>query len=109
MADLKDRLSLTSPNRVLVQQADVARQLVTGFAERCQTSVDMGYTEWAQRFVPHLFTSPDSMMHAQLDDLWSRMGAERNMRENVLGHRGAAKTTRTRPRVIRSALEGWER
>lgn len=69
---------------------------------------DLDYTTWNRAFLPHLFAAEDGRMHLALDRLWEELRTRRGAKENILGHREAAKTTRTRPLIIRSALEGWE-
>ncbi len=68
-----------------------------------------GLLDWARKYLPEHFTRPASIMHRwlgrQLDLTWHRRGA----RLNLLGPRGAAKSTvATLAYVLRAAVEGWE-
>ena len=91
-----------------------ADSMISGLAAMLARSAEVGdptrltYTAWTHRFLDHLTPLDDSAMHLELDELWDDLRVRRDARENILGHRKSAKTTRTRSLIIRSALEGWE-
>lgn len=108
MTRLASRLGILSPTGPRLHRGDGLASLAAALSRRLDRIDDLDYAGWCRRFVPHLFTSPDGLMHLDLDRLWSELRTRPGAKENILGHRGASKTTRTRPLILRSALEGWE-
>ena len=66
--------------------------------------------DWGRRHLPEHFDKPPSPLHQWLGDQLDEVRARRGMKINVVGPRGAAKSTvATLAGVLRSALEGDER
>ncbi len=97
----------------------VARALV-GFARRLGTlhgrarrrsgqGPGTGLLAWGQRYLPEHFQKPPSPMHRWLAEQLENMAAHRGSKLNVLGPRGAAKSTLvTLAFVLRAAVEAAE-
>lgn len=108
MTRLANRLGILAPTSPGLRRGDGLARLGAILSRRLNQVDSADYRAWCDRFVPHLFTTADGLMHADLDRLWADLRTRRGARENILGHRGASKTTRTRPLILRSSLEGWE-
>ncbi len=68
-----------------------------------------GLLAWGRQYLPAHFTRPPSLMHRWLAEALQAMHQQRGSRLNVLGPRGAAKSTiGTLAFALRAALEGWE-
>ena len=84
-------------------KADFARRIRTG-----QADAD-GLLEWGRRYLAAHFRRQPSGMHVWLGEQLDVMTAERGAKLNVIGPRGAAKSTvATLAHVLRAAVEGWE-
>jgi predicted phage terminase large subunit-like protein len=70
----------------------------------------LGLIAWGQKYLPAHFTRPPSIMHRWLAQRLDGMSPRRGMKLNVLGPRGAAKSTLgTLAYPLREALEGRHR
>lgn len=80
--------------------------------ETCRRAEGVGGLDlltWGRRYLPGHFTRPASAMHGWLAERLDAMVFERGSKLNVLGPRGAAKSTvGTLASVLRLAVEGWE-
>jgi predicted phage terminase large subunit-like protein len=91
--------------------ADLALRLKADLARRMRSRNEAAGSllDWGRRYLPGHFRRQPSGMHrwlaAQLDEMTLARGA----RLNVIGPRGAAKSTvATLAHVLRVAVEGWE-
>jgi hypothetical protein len=88
---------------------DLARK--HGLARRANRAngAGMGLLAWAKQYLPAHFTRPPSNLHRWLAEELDAMRTLRGSRLNVLGPRGAAKSTiGTLAFPLRAALECWE-
>ena len=88
---------------------DLARK--HGLARRVQRAngTGLGLLAWAKQYLPAHFTRPPSNLHRWLAEELDAMRTLRGSRLNVLGPRGAAKSTiGTLAFPLRAALECWE-
>lgn len=99
------RLSQARQRAQAIGDAECFGASLTVAEQAVGRTAELDYTRWGRRFLPHLFPVEDAAMHSALDELWSELAERRGARENILGHRKLSKTTRTRPLVLRSALE----
>ena len=84
-------------------KADVARRM------RSQNDVADSLLDWGRNCLPQHFRRQPSGMHRWLSEQLDTMTLERGAKLNVIGPRGAAKSTvATLAHVLRVAVEGWE-
>lgn len=70
---------------------------------------DESLVAWGQRYLPAHFAKPPSLLHRWLGDQLDLMRESRGLKVNVIGPRGAAKSTvATLAGVLRAAVEGSE-
>jgi predicted phage terminase large subunit-like protein len=91
--------------------ADAALRLKADFARRIhstQSTCD-SLLDWGRRYLAAHFRRQPSGMHVWLGERLDAMTVERGAKLNVIGPRGAAKSTvATLAHVLRVAVEGWE-
>ncbi len=91
--------------------ADLALRLKADLARRMRVQQRGADTllDWGRRYLPRHFIRRPSGMHRWLGEQLDAMTIERGARLNVIGPRGAAKSTvATLAHVLRVAVEGWE-
>ncbi len=84
-------------------KADVARRF------RRESQDQQNLLAWGRQYLPRHFRRPPSGMHVWLAEQLDAMTQTRGTKLNVIGPRGAAKSTLgTLAHVLRVAVEGWE-
>ncbi len=91
--------------------AGLLRVLVEGIGARDKPAAGerLDLIAWGQRYLPRHFAKPPSPLHRWLADQADAMRTTRGLKVNLIGPRGAAKSTvGTLAAVLRAAVEGRE-